>query len=537
MHGRLDREHGTPARAVALGALGTFLLGALAPAPAAAFCGFMVSSGADTPTNKGSMVALMRDGSRTVVAMQNDYAGPPEDFALVIPVPEVLEEGQVRTLEKAVFARLDTLTAPRLVEYWEQDPCYEPVYYDEPMPGSVEERLESDSGDDDDWEEPEDLGVTVEAEYAVGEYDILILGARDSAGLDTWLRRNGYAIPDGAERVLRAYVEQDMKFFVAKVAAERVTFDPNGGVVLSPLRFHYESEQLFLPIRLGLLNANGSQDVIVHVLARGLRYEVSNYDNYAIPTNLRVTDAVREAFPSFYDALFERMTEMHPRAVITEYAWETGSCDPCPGPTLTAEDLVLLGADVIPTYEQAIARGRVQTGFERDFVVTRLHLRYSEQSIGEDLFFRAAPPIEGGRGTPGVDGEMSQGVRAYSLNNFQGRYAILHEWEGELECPNPRRGVWGGPPSTVQGTSAPMAAAGLAFATPVASSLDTLLAGPAPELGRSTDTLPSGDVSAPPPPELPGASGCGHCAASGGGGAGAVVLVALVLVGIRRRRG
>jgi len=537
MHGRLRRRVGTRGRATALAALGTFLVGGFAlPAPAAAFCGFMVSSGSATPTNKGSMVALMRDGSRTVVAMQNDYAGPPEDFALVIPVPEVLEEGQVRTLDKAIFARLDTLTAPRLVEYWEQDPCYEPAYaFEEDMPMASVERAEA--GDEDDYEEPEDLGVTVEAEYAVGEYDILILGARDSAGLDTWLRRHGYAIPGGAEQVLRAYVEQDMKFFVAKVAAERVSFDDDGGVVLSPLRFHYESEQLFLPIRLGLLNASGSQDVIVHVLARGLRYEVSNYDNYAIPTNLRVTGAVRDAFPSFYDALFERMMELHPRAVITEYAWETGSCDPCPGPTLSAEDLVLLGADVIPTYAEAIARGRVQTGFERDFVVTRLHLRYSEQSIGEDLFFRAAPAIEGGRGTPGVDGEMSQGVRSYSLNNFQGRYAILHEWEEPIECPNPRRGVWGGPPSTVQGTSAPMAAAGLAFATPVASSLDVLLAGPAPELGRSTDTLPSGDVSAPPPPEIPGASGCGHCAAErGSGGAGVMALVVLGLLA-RRRRG
>jgi len=329
-----------------------------------------------------------------------------------------------------------------------------------------------------------------------------------------------------------------MKFFVAKVAAERVTFDANGGVVLSPLRFHYDSEQLFLPIRLGLLNADGSQDVIVHVLARGLRYEVSNYDNYAIPTNLRVTDAVREAFPAFYDALFERMTELHPRAVITEYAWETGSCDPCPGPTLGAEDLVLLGADAIPTYEQAIARGRVQTGFERDFVVTRLHLRYSEESIGEDLFFRAAPPIEGGRGTPDAEGQMSQGVRGYSLNNFQGRYAILHEWEGELTCENPRHGVWGGPPSMVEGTSAPMAAAGLAFAAPEPTSLDVLLAGPAPELGRSTDTLPSGDVEAPPPPQIPNGSGCGHCAAgSTGGGAGAIALVGLALLAIRRRRG
>ena len=153
-----------------------------------------------------------------------------------------------------------------------------------------------------------------------------------------------------------------MKFFVAKVSAERVTWETGADgrekAVLSPLRFHYDSESFFLPVRLGLLNADGDQDVIVHVLARQLRYEVANYDNYAVPTNLRVSDEVRESFPAFYEALYARMLEAHPRAVLTEYAWSAGSCDPCPGPTLTADELVTLGADVIPSYERAVRRGR-----------------------------------------------------------------------------------------------------------------------------------------------------------------------------------
>ena len=49
-----------------------------------------------------------------------------EDFGMVVPVPEVLEEDQVRVLPAEVFARVERLAAPRLVEYWEQDPCPEP---------------------------------------------------------------------------------------------------------------------------------------------------------------------------------------------------------------------------------------------------------------------------------------------------------------------------------------------------------------------------------------------------------------------------
>ena len=508
------------------------------PASASAFCGFYVGGAETSLYNEGSMVVLMRDGETTVVSMQNDYKGPAEDFALVIPVPEILEEEQVRTLEREVFDHVDRLAAPRLVEYWEQDPCPDPaVYYGEEERVSMAQPTADSSDEDDDYEEPRDLGVRVEAEFAVGEYDIVILSAEYSAGLDTWLRRNGYNIPEGAERVLRPYVEQDMKFFVAKVNMRRVEYS-DGEAVLSPLRFHYDAQDFFLPIRLGLLNSPGEQDVIVHVLARGMRYEVANYDNYAIPTNLVVSNAVREGFAAFYDALFTRMHEAHPGSVITEYAWNAGSCDPCPDPPLEADEVVALGADVIPSYASAVGDGRVQTGFTNDFVLTRMHIRVSAQSAGEDLFFRPGPPIEGGRGTPDMEGQMSRGMRAYGVNNFQGRYAILHEWEGAIECETPRRGIWGGPPSTQRASNQPLAAAGLAFASTASVSLEGFLTEDIPELGADTDTLPQGDVTPPPPPPPPPGGGCASCAVDDERApANALLGLALMAMLLRRRRG
>src|SRR5580658_4187506 len=93
---------------------------------ARAFCGFYVS-GADTKlTNNATQVVLMRDGTRTILSMQNGYQGPPQDFAMVVPVPVVLHKENVKTLDRAVFDHVDQLTAPRLVEYWEEDPCPKP---------------------------------------------------------------------------------------------------------------------------------------------------------------------------------------------------------------------------------------------------------------------------------------------------------------------------------------------------------------------------------------------------------------------------
>ena len=94
-----------------------------APSVADAFCGFYVTGSDQQLTHDATQVVLMRKGTRTVLSMQNNYKGPPEAFAMVIPVPAVLKEQDVKTLPKAVFENVERMGAPRLVEYWEQDPC------------------------------------------------------------------------------------------------------------------------------------------------------------------------------------------------------------------------------------------------------------------------------------------------------------------------------------------------------------------------------------------------------------------------------
>src|SRR5262249_31978630 len=90
---------------------------------AAAFCGFFVSGAGAKRYNNAPQVALMRSGNHTAMTMSNNYKGPPENFAMVVPVPVVLQKENVKTLPADVFKHIDELSAPRLVEYWEQDPC------------------------------------------------------------------------------------------------------------------------------------------------------------------------------------------------------------------------------------------------------------------------------------------------------------------------------------------------------------------------------------------------------------------------------
>src|SRR5262249_41002277 len=99
------------------------LLLALWPPPAHGFCGFYVAGGDAKLFNRASQVLLVRDHDRPVLTMANDFRGEPKEFAIVVPVPTVLEKGQVHVGNKAVIDHIDAYSAPRLVEDWDPDPC------------------------------------------------------------------------------------------------------------------------------------------------------------------------------------------------------------------------------------------------------------------------------------------------------------------------------------------------------------------------------------------------------------------------------
>ncbi len=413
------------------------LVAVLGAFPARAFCGFYVSSAGANLFNDATMVVLMRDGTRTVLSMQNNYRGPTEDFALVIPVPVVLKKEMVKTLPKSVFQRIDALAGPRLVEYYEPGDCGPPpsmppsMAVTENKPGSVRR----------------DLGVKVEAKFEVEEYEVVILSAKEALGLEIWLKEYKYKIPANAAPLLAPYIQNNWKFFVAKVNAKKVKF-VDGQAVLSPLRFHYDAEKFELPIRLGLANSSGTQDLVVHVVAKQ-RYELANRPNVLVPTNIEVTPAVENEFGPFYAALVGKTFEKSPEAAITEFAWKGAlpppqtmlsrgiygvTCDPCPPPEPVDDPLTrLLGADVLP----GISSDEDVAKFAKDATLTRLHLRYGTETAKDDLVFRVAAPIAGGipekpRPTVAKD------------NRFQARFIMWKPFD-QNRCWRGMRGGMGGP--------------------------------------------------------------------------------------------
>jgi len=385
------------------------------PAVARAFCGFYVGQADSSLFNAASRVILARDGDRTVLSMQNDYQGDPTEFALVVPVPQVLQRGQIHVGDPAIFERIDAYSAPRLVEYHDPDPCVRRLMQDRAAPpAALSARREAAS--------PAALGVTIEARYTVGEYDIVILSARESEGLENWLTANGYRIPRGASRTLAPYIRQGLKFFVARVNLGEQA--KTGAKFLRPLQIAYESPKFLLPIRLGTLNARGPQDLIAYLLSRRGRVEAINYRTVKLPANVDIPVFVKDDFRGFYQALFDHQAEKEEyKVVFTEYFWDMSWCDPCAADPLSAEELRKAGVFWIGEETQdapavMAPRRRPMPGGAGQAMLTRLHVRYTADSFPEDLMFQETGDRE----------------------NFQTRYVLRHPWQGEAKaCPEARR--------------------------------------------------------------------------------------------------
>lgn len=129
-----------------------------------AFCGFYVAKASTDLFNEKSEVILVRDGDRTVITMSNDFKGEVKDFAMVVPVPVVLREDQIKVVEREIFDRLDAYSAPRLVEYHDANPCEPMVVYDSEMAKRSNAPMSMMIGEESVEEDAADYGVTIEAE-------------------------------------------------------------------------------------------------------------------------------------------------------------------------------------------------------------------------------------------------------------------------------------------------------------------------------------------------------------------------------------
>lgn len=380
---------------------------------AMAFCGFYVSKADGTLKNKTSQVILVRDGDRNTVTMYNDFKGDFKDFAMVVPVPVVLKKSDIKVVDQSIFSILNEYSKPRLVEYYDENPC-ELREYDKlksSVPGvAMNDVVVMGYG------AAKKRGVTIEAKYIVGEYDILILSAKESSGLRTWLTENGYKIPAGADEVLDPYIRSNLKFFVVKVNEEEKKKLP--GNFLRPIQISFQSPKFMLPIRLGMANSDGDQDMIVYAFNKTGRIECTNYPTVSLPTGKNVPLFVQNNFGNFYANLFQYQWFGAGKSVaMLEYAWDVSpsnyvKCDPCVATAPSTRDLVQAGVWWVGKREDSDDPDNGDANRPAKVYFTRLHVRYNRKAFPQDLFFQETA----------------------NTNNFQARYIITHPATGSFNC-------------------------------------------------------------------------------------------------------
>lgn len=371
-----------------------------------AFCGFYVAKADASLFNNKSEVIMVRDGNHNVITMSSDFQGNLSDFAMVVPVPVVLKESDVKIVERNIFQVLNDYSAPRLVDYYDQNPCQRYEYLnDYSMRGYVEDEATSMasvqvcSGANE--------SVRIEAQFSVDEYDIIILSATESTGLQKWLNANGYKVPAAANEVLEPYIKSNMKFFLVKVNLEKASRRID--TYLRPIQIRFDHDKFMLPLRLGMANSQGSQDMIVYAFTRTGRVECTNYRTVKMPTDRNLPLYVQPQFGDFYKTIFERNYLQEGRnAVFLEYAWNlspyvTNHCDPCVGPPPVNEHFVQAGLDWLTA---------AQANPNETIFFTRLHVRYTRDKFPSDLQFQVTPNQE----------------------LYQCRYIMTHPANGPFDC-------------------------------------------------------------------------------------------------------
>ena len=230
------------------------------------------------------------------------------------------------------------------------------------------------------------------------------------------MEENDYKIPAGADEVLEPYIKSNLKFFVVKVNEKEKK--KLRGNFLRPIQISFTSPKFMLPIRLGMANADGDQDMIVYAFTKKGRIETTNYRTVSLPTGKNIPLFVKNNFGNFYANLFQNQWDKEGKALaMLEYAWDVSpknyvKCDPCVATAPSAQDLVQAGVWWInrdwTNYDDVYD----DDDYSDNVYFTRLHVRYNRKSFPQDLMFQVTP----------------------NTDNYQARYVITHPATGDFNC-------------------------------------------------------------------------------------------------------
>ena len=237
------------------------------------------------------------------VEVQIAFTGDADDFAWVVPVPDVPD---LFVSNDALFDVLANGTIPTHSLIRDFGECT--------SGGFAESDADTDAdGDADTDADLGEGGVAVIASETVGPYDTVVLQATNAGVLVEWLQEQDYAIPSDLEPVLAPYLAEHQYFVALKLSSDKDAGN------LSPLGMTYCGRAASIPIQLTSVAA--IPDLPIEVFVLGPTRAVP--DNYL---HVRINEAAIDWYAgatNYRDVVKRAADEAAGQAFATDYSGST----------------------------------------------------------------------------------------------------------------------------------------------------------------------------------------------------------------------
>lgn len=353
--------------------------------------GFYLAKNDKKIFNRTSQIVVARDHHKTVLTVLNDYLGESKEFAILIPLPET--KGEILVLDQAPFDRLEEYSHPRLIKYFDEKVC--PISPEKELLQSKESPIEVKKASQ---------KIKMKTEYAEGEYEVLTIPANKNEELEDWLIEKGYKISKQTFSAIDGYLNRKMKFILVKISLkEKVKSD---FVFLRPIQIEFESPNFILPIPLTKTNDRFSQDVLIYLLTRQGRVEMTNFHNATVPSQVQLPFYIERDFKGFYQAmLLEQFKKSEKKLIFTEYAGSVSDKNSDVQKALSIEELQKLGVFWLDaSYSKNVFLTRLHLYGESDYFpeILRFDESGNRESIHTDYILHYPYPIKKSEACPAV---------------------------------------------------------------------------------------------------------------------------------------
>ncbi|HUT89506.1 MAG TPA: DUF2330 domain-containing protein [Thermoguttaceae bacterium] len=237
---------------------------------------------------------LEKYGEFVKITLRTHYRSGPDELAWVVPVPS--KPLSVAKADDEAFRYLEGWTAPRFTTLQRTSGC----------------GIGCSGGDS-----TPVVGRVVVAETGrAGIFDYTVLTASGVETLVAWLRDRQFAVPDGAESVLRRYVEKGWYWLAIRVRSEE---SDKPTLAMHPIKYTYHDTDFVYPLVISSVSADEENEIVLYVLA-DCRHRPQNWTNVTIPSDdLQLDDKTPSG--TNYEKLVRQMTHRDGGHVfVTEFA-------------------------------------------------------------------------------------------------------------------------------------------------------------------------------------------------------------------------